>query len=122
MDDLVKRLRAVSDFGTANGGTSLDGLWTEAADRIEALEAALREARAVLARLVAMDDAGMGVTGWDANFDAARAVLTAPPHPAPSPDAALRDAMLHGISFTMDGKHVPLSEFYKLGKAKPTDD
>ena len=38
-DELVKRLRAVSYFGTTNGETPLDGLWTEAADRIEALTA-----------------------------------------------------------------------------------
>lgn len=41
MDDLVKRLRAVSEFG----GTHLDGLWSEAADRIEYLERELEEER-----------------------------------------------------------------------------
>lgn len=33
-EDLVRRLRAVAEFG----GTHLDGLWTEAADLIEQLE------------------------------------------------------------------------------------
>jgi hypothetical protein len=35
MTDIVERLRRVSEFG----GTHLDGLWTEAADHIEELEA-----------------------------------------------------------------------------------
>ena len=34
-DDIVARLRAVSKFG----GTHLDGLWTDAADKIERLRA-----------------------------------------------------------------------------------
>ena len=40
-DDIVARLRAVSDFG----GTRLDGLWTEAAAKIERLQDELHEIR-----------------------------------------------------------------------------
>ena len=39
-DDIVARLRAVSDFG----GTHLDGLWTKAADEIERLRALVPQA------------------------------------------------------------------------------
>jgi hypothetical protein len=47
------------------------------AEQVISLRASRDELLAALRKLIEMDDAGMGVDGWDEAFDAARAAISA---------------------------------------------
>ncbi len=110
MDDLVKRLRACANgIGSFKSNKGDFGLCDDAADRIEALEAALRRIREwsyayplevfpepdFAAAAKVLKDAGLSLDSISASNmrhvasgvrDIADKALTAPLHPTPSPD------------------------------------